>query len=131
VPEFSGDFETGWGDWSTDLGVWQIGVPTAGPGSCYEGEQCAGTVLDGNYPPDTDSRLISATITLPIGTGPEGVWLRFQNWFSYIYSDSGQVQVSVWDGASWGSWENVGTPVVNTSARRSALAFFMRLTLLS
>jgi VWFA-related protein len=25
------------------------------------------------------------------------------------------VQVSVWDGSSWGSWENVGTPVTNTS----------------
>jgi VWFA-related protein len=116
TPVFSGDFETGWDDWGADRGVWQIGVPTAGPASCYQGEQCAGTELDGNYGPDTDSRLVTATLSLPIGTGPEGVWLRFQNWFSYNAFDSGQVQVAVWDAAEgWGDWVDVGTPVNNTS----------------
>ena len=69
TPEFSGDFETGWDDWSADRGVWQVGIPTAGPGGCYEGSQCAGTVLDGNYPNATDSRFISSTMMLQTVTG--------------------------------------------------------------
>jgi VWFA-related protein len=115
TPQFTGDFEMGWGDWIAENGVWQVGVPTAGPTACYEGEQCAGTVLNGNYLPDTDSRMISAPITLPIGTGPEGVWLRFQTWFSYGLADAGQVQVSVWNEGSWGNWANVGSPVSSVS----------------
>ncbi len=94
----NGDFEDGWTSWSADNGVWQIGTPTAGPGGCIEGSQCAGTVLDGNYPPDTDSRLISYHVVLPAVTGYEEIHLRFMNWFSYFDSiDWGQVQVQVWD----------------------------------
>ncbi|KPK27686.1 MAG: hypothetical protein AMJ61_04830, partial [Desulfobacterales bacterium SG8_35_2] len=62
---FVDDFEGGQGDWFADNGVWQIGTPTAGPASCFEGSQCMGTILDGNYPPDTDSPLISPVIDLP------------------------------------------------------------------
>lgn len=32
-----------WDGWTIDDGVWEIGVPTAGPGGCYSGETCAGT----------------------------------------------------------------------------------------
>ena len=117
VPEFTGDFESGWGDWGTSRGVWQIGTPTSGPGACFSGSQCAGTNLSGNYWPETDSRLISATQLLPTVSGSEEVHLRFQTWFSYYLSDSGQVQIAVWDSASssWGSWENIGDVIVDTS----------------
>ena len=117
VPGFTGDFETGWDDWGADNGVWQVGTPTAGPASCYEGTQCAGTELNGNYGPETDSRLIAPTMVLPTVVGLEEVHLRFQNWFSYNLSDSGQVQISVWNPVTmtWGAWANEGTAIVKTS----------------
>ena len=54
VPAFSGDFESGWTGWGASRGVWQIGTPSAGPGACFSGTQCAGTNLSGNYWPNTD-----------------------------------------------------------------------------
>ena len=82
---------------------------STGPTSCYSGSQCAGTVLDGNYAPDTDSRLISAPLDLPGVAGDELLLLRFWEWFSYSVADQGQVEVSVWDaiGGSWSGWEAV------------------------
>ncbi|MBU0973788.1 MAG: choice-of-anchor J domain-containing protein [Proteobacteria bacterium] len=116
VPFFTGDFEDGWVDWSASNGVWQIGEPTSGPGTCYEGVQCAGTVLGGSYPANTDSRLVSATITLGEISENEEIHLRFWNWFSYP-DDSGQVQVSIFDGTTktWSAWENVGNSVSSSS----------------
>ena len=118
APAFTGSFDSGWGPWSADRGVWQVGTPTAGPASCATGSRCAGTILDGNYPASTDSRLVSATVTLPACPSGAGVHMRFQQWFSYSTGDFGQIQVSVWDTAtsSWGSWENVGQAVTDTSA---------------
>ena len=52
---YSEDFETGAVDWTIDNGVWEVGVPTAGPSACYSGSQCAATVLAGNYPAYDDS----------------------------------------------------------------------------
>ncbi|MFH2049610.1 MAG: choice-of-anchor J domain-containing protein, partial [bacterium] len=43
------NFETGWGDWHSDNGVWEIGQPTAGPSAAHEGISAVGTVLSGNY----------------------------------------------------------------------------------
>lgn len=115
--EFTGDFEQGWGDWSTDRGVWEIGVPTEGPSGCHSGTQCAGTVLAGNYPGDTDSRLVSPTIQLPSVKGYEELYLRFWHWFSYAVRDAGYVQISVYDPATseWSDWTTIGDPVVNES----------------
>ena len=97
--------------------MWQVGTPTAGPGSCYNGSQCAGTILDGNYGAHTDSRLVSPTLQLPVVSGTEEVHLRFQQWFSYAGGDWGEVHISVWDAASgtWGNWANLGTVAANTS----------------
>ncbi|MBW2663913.1 MAG: choice-of-anchor J domain-containing protein, partial [Deltaproteobacteria bacterium] len=117
LPEFTGDFESGWQDWSADRGVWQIGTPTAGPEECHSGLQCAGTVLDGNYPANTDSRLISPSINLP---HDEEIYLRFWHWFSYAgggHCDVGYIQVSVWDEGTgeWSNWTNIGNPVTDSS----------------
>ena len=62
VPAFTGTFESGWSGWTADCGVWQIGAPTSGPGSAHSGTQCAATVLAGNYPAYTDSRLVDRYI---------------------------------------------------------------------
>ena len=117
TPAFTGDFENGWDHWGADRGVWQVGTPTAGPAGCFAGTQCAGTVLDGNYPSGTDSRLVSASTVLPAVGGSDELHLRFQQWFSFASGDTGQVQVSVWDatGMTWGSWIDVGTAVSGVS----------------
>ncbi|MCP3873649.1 MAG: hypothetical protein GY699_10905 [Desulfobacteraceae bacterium] len=117
TPSFTGDFESGQEQWSADRGVWQIGTPTGGPGECHEGDFCAGTVLNGNYPGHTDSRLISATVKLPESDGKTEPYLQFWNWFSYSSYDSGQVQVSVYDStnSTWGAWESVGRSVASTA----------------
>ena len=97
-------FESGWEDWYTDHGVWQVGAPTTGPGSAYEGSSAAGTNLGGNYPDNTDSRLISPAFDLPVVGVGEVLQLRFWQWYSYAYEDRGYVQISVWNEDAWGDW---------------------------
>jgi hypothetical protein len=114
-PEWTGDFECGWGDWYTDNGVWEVGTPTSGPVYCYSGTQCAGTVLGGNYPSYADSRLISPSFYLPA----DGVLsFSFRHWFSYYYGDGGYVQISEYDEAtgSWSAFTNISGAIVNSSA---------------
>ncbi|MBU0992354.1 MAG: hypothetical protein KJ737_07650, partial [Proteobacteria bacterium] len=92
-----------WDGWTVSNGVWEIGVPTAGPGACHGDGDCAGTVLDGNYPLQDDSRLISPVFELPAISGDEQIELRFWQWFNYDGgdgNDKGYVQVSVWDGSA-------------------------------
>ncbi|MCJ7603869.1 MAG: choice-of-anchor J domain-containing protein, partial [Desulfobulbaceae bacterium] len=119
-PEWTGDFEEGWGDWHTDNGVWEVGTPTYGPSFCYSGEQCAGTVLGGSYPTTTDSQLISPTLDLT-GieiVGDEELHLRFWHWFSYYSSDYGIVQISEYDESlgSWSAFTNISGAIVYSSA---------------
>ena len=97
---FSDDFEGGLGLWSATNGIWVVGLPTSGPNECHSGVQCAGTVLDGNYPVSSSS-LVSPTITLPAIGALEEIHLRFWHWFSLgggtgafgSSSDLGQVSV--------------------------------------
>ena len=121
VPELTGDFESGWGDWSASNGLWQVGTPTKGPGSAHGGSsKCAGTVLGGNYNAYTDSWLISPPFELPEVSGGEEVHLSFWHWFSYsnirTYSssssklyDKGYVRISVQDETTgaWSGWEEL------------------------
>ena len=124
VPEFTGDFESGWGDWYSDNGLWEVGAPTAGPSGVHGGTQCAGTVLAGNYTSWTDSRLISPTTVLPAITGDEELHLNFWHWFSYSSYDIGHVQISTWDDgtSTWADWENVGNSIESTSPARSLMS---------
>ena len=62
-------FENGWGDWHADCGVWQVGVP--GSGGTHNGANVAATHLSGNYPSQTDSRLVSPQFEVPILAGDE------------------------------------------------------------
>jgi hypothetical protein len=70
-------FEEGWDGWFTDMGVWEVGAPTSGPEVAHSGTNCAGTVLGGNYPYETDSRLISPVIDVPAVGANEEVVLAF------------------------------------------------------
>jgi hypothetical protein len=118
-------FEFGWQDLSTDYGVWEIGLSSVVPPSPVSGGNCAGTVLNGNYPADTDSRLIMSPVVLPIS---HALQLRF--WQSYSYAgsdytgyDAGHVQISLWDGSKWGPWTTIATPTApNTSSPWSPVA---------
>ena len=117
---FEEDFEAGWGLWYADNGVWQVGEPTAGPPSAHGGVQCAGTILGGDYPSDTDSRLVSPSITLPDAAAGEEIYLRFWQCFSYAGGagcDFGRVQISVWDEGigEWSSWGDIGNIIADYS----------------
>ncbi len=122
VPIYEENFE-GSSGWSAENGVWEVGVPSSGPGESHDGIQCAGTVLGGDYYNDTDSRLIvpyqfpwEQGIELPNVVGDEELHLRFWQWFNYYpynWSDSqdwGQVEISTYDEASgWSAWQSLGT----------------------
>jgi hypothetical protein len=84
-------FENGIGDWYADSGIWQVGVPTSGPGSARTGTNCAATILSGNYPmppfsyaPGPNSRLISPPFLVPPALGNPN--LRFSHWYCFACS---------------------------------------------
>ena len=94
-------FETGFGDWSVEGGVWQMGIPTSGPTGVFEGEAVAGTILNGNYPNGTKSRLVSPEFRVPSAfTAPQ---ISFREWQAMRSGDSPMVQVRV----SGGDWSNL------------------------
>lgn len=95
------DFDDGWAGWYADNGVWQVGIPTSGPYTPYNGPSCAGTNLDGNYPLGADSRLISPLVQLE--TTSERLYLSFWQWFSMYGGDLAQVEIRVQDG----DWQTI------------------------
>ena len=105
------DFEAGDGDIIPTHGIWEVGIPTSGPGYAYQGESVAGTILGGNYPGNQDSRLVTPVMRLPMATGNEQVQLRFWHWFSYSTYDSGTVEISTYDveANTWGDWKSLTT----------------------
>ena len=113
----SQDWELGIGDWYADNGVWEVGTPTAGPESCHSGNQCAGTVLSGDYPIETDSHFISPTMMLPGVTSTNEIHLRFWHWFSFGSFDYGQVQISEFneDEQTWSNFLAIGPQVKGIS----------------
>ena len=92
------DWESGMGDWYPETGTWEAGVPTSGPESAYSPENCAATILAGNYPTYTSSKLISPYFV--VADADKNPHLRFQHWYSFATYSSGQVQIKV-DGGSW------------------------------
>jgi len=111
-------FESGWGGWSADAGVWEVGVPTAGPSGAHAGAKCAGTILAANYPSYTDTRLISPTVALPAVTGNQELWLGFHEWYQYGSGSSGGVQVSEWNGTGWNAWTTITTVAQDGASSR-------------
>ncbi|MDP2362343.1 MAG: choice-of-anchor J domain-containing protein, partial [Ignavibacteria bacterium] len=105
------DWESGIGDWSAESGSWQVGIPdtNVGPGYAYSGQICAGTVLDGIYPANASTRLLSPKFkVLSVNQNPR---LRFWHWFSIntsgypCYRDAGVVQIKVGSGA----WQTISS----------------------
>jgi len=107
---FSQDWESGIGNWWVDNGVWEVGVPTSGigPGAAYQGSQCAGTVLAGNYPEGANSRLISPYINLPSISNPgDEIFLRYYNWFQLNTSFFGAYREIIQLSVGAGNWQTV------------------------
>ncbi len=103
-------FENGVVDWDVDYGIWEVGKPTSGPGSAYTGNNCAATVLNGNYGESLESKLISAPIVIP--KTANNIALRFWHWYSFGEADTGRVQIKVDDG----NWQNLAGTFSGTSS---------------
>ena len=103
------DFEQGTGDWCADNGLWEVGIPHAGPGGAYLSERCAGTVLDGDYAVLANTRLVTPEAVLFPAPGAEPE-LFFWHWFyTQPGVDVGELQIKV-RGGSWESLTAPGTP---------------------
>ncbi len=104
-------WENGIGDWYAEKGAWQVGTPTSGPNEAYNGENCAATVLDGNYALNVDSRLISPPVT--IASAEQHPRLRFWQWYSISGADYGKVQIKT-EGSS--DWVDVSENFIHTGS---------------
>jgi len=114
--DFEGGIPPGW---SISNGLWEIclrSAPDPDLGNFY-----VGTICDGNYPNNTNSRLISPSIDLTEVAGDEEIHLVFWQTFSYYpygstFQDWGQVQVSTYDeGTVWSDWQDVGNRIQDSS----------------
>jgi bacillopeptidase F (M6 metalloprotease family) len=91
--EFGGrdDFEDGFGDWSVEGGIWQVGLPSNGPEAPFSGEALAGTIIDGDYSSeDAQGRFISPAFTVPDTTFPR---IHYHQWYEFGASDYGRVEI--------------------------------------
>lgn len=98
---FEQNWEGGIGAWFASNGVWEVGTPTVGPPGAFSGQNCAGTILGGNYPSGANTRLespISPSIQLPSLAPGESILLKFRHWYRNA-DDNGRVEISVNGGA--------------------------------
>ena len=93
-------FEEGMNDWFADNGVWEAGIPTSGPSTVAHGEQVVATILDGDYPSDAMSRLVSPPLRLPAASDTSNMYLTVSHWYSFSDGDVGKLQVSI-GGGEW------------------------------
>ncbi|MCK5136164.1 MAG: choice-of-anchor J domain-containing protein [Bacteroidales bacterium] len=92
------DFEGDWSDnWYVDIGTWEVGTPTSGPQSAFVGNNCAATVLNGNYTEPVDSRLIRYT-SFVVPAASENPTIRFWHWWHFALGDWGEVQLKTSNG---------------------------------
>ncbi|HEX4334381.1 MAG TPA: choice-of-anchor J domain-containing protein [Polyangiaceae bacterium] len=105
-------FESGFGNWSVESGVWSIGVDTApkGPKS-HSGKQVAATVLAGAYPDAMSSRLASPEFVVP--AKEQTPRIRYWYYSDFGAGDYGQLQVRV----VGGSWQILDNETVNLTGQ--------------
>lgn len=107
---FCEGWETGDNGWSATNGVWQTGRPTtAPPGNAHTGQNCAGTMLTGDYPANANSIWLSPAtgISLPVISGDEKIELRFWHYFNIYGEDGGRVLLSTDGGTVWDTLSSV------------------------
>lgn len=106
------NWEGHWIDnWNVTNGTWQVGKPTTStPTGNYLGQNCAATVLDGNYPDNADTKLEQLnSITIPSADWKPR--LRIWHCYSFAAGDTGEVQIKFEDG----SFQIVLGPFTRTS----------------
>lgn len=105
-----------WGEWSidwhVDAGTWEVGTTTSGPGKAFTGDNCAATILNGNYSQPVSIRLIRHTAIL-VTAASQNPRFRFWYWFSYATNDWGEVQITIDDGIIK---ETISNQFINTSS---------------
>lgn len=106
---WSEDWEGDWTkDWHVDAGTWEVGTPTSGPDSAYEGKNCAATVLAGNYADGVNTRLIRHTV-FSVPAEESNPYLRFYHWLAFNIDDYFRVQIKEENGV----WENITPTYTN------------------
>jgi hypothetical protein len=128
------DWESGIEYWYADFGVWEVGEPTSGPAQAYSGLNCAGTILDGNYYDNLNSRLISPSIIIPATI--HNPRLRLWHYYSFHNGDYGEVQIrsvgdTVWNtlynghynGNSGGIWASPYFSLIDYAGQTVQFAF--------
>ncbi len=95
-------------DWSMS-GDWQVGVPSASdePSAAHSGQNCAGTIIGGNYHDDNDwdtCAMVSPPVDLTVATAPQLTFYQFLD--TETSYDGGTVWVSTDGGATWTYLDN-------------------------
>jgi len=116
------DWESGWDNWYASNGVWEIGQPgSPGPENAYSNLNCAGTILTGLYPANTDSRLTSPEFVIP--EAAENPRLRLYQWYRFYRNDDdyGLIQLMI-----NGEWIEIFDTLVNQSPAWTHLEIDLR-----
>ena len=116
---FESDYGTN--DWAVDFGTWEIGKPNSGPGAAHGSNNCAATVLAGNYTNNVSSRLISPPFQVPSNSPA----LNFYHWYKFNNA-LGYVEISTDGGNSWNqispTYQSSGSSWTKASLDLSAYA---------
>ncbi|MDR7857930.1 carboxypeptidase regulatory-like domain-containing protein, partial [Tissierella sp.] len=98
--EYNQGFESNINGWIMD-GIWEWGQPSGTSPAPYEGNQLAGTILNGNYTANADSWMIAPPIDLRDNT-LEAASLRYYQWYDMENNyDKAYVLVTDDFGATW------------------------------
>ncbi|MHC4390416.1 MAG: Ig domain-containing protein [Planctomycetota bacterium] len=111
---FSEDFESGAASWTISLPAgtgssdWEVGTPTVGPGSAFQGTGCAGTVLTGDYVADPSGGRLNVLQTPVIDmSGLSDPAIKFQHFYGFEPDfDGGNLKISSDGGATFVSVDN-------------------------
>lgn len=104
------NWEGNWtNDWHVTFGTWEVGMPSGGPDTTFNGLNCAATILSGNYTEPVDSRLVRHT-TFVVPPASENPRLRLWHWYSFSSGDYGEVQIKVGSG----DWATVSETYTST-----------------
>lgn len=90
---------SGWGGWSGEGALWQVGDPTVENGPpAFDGSPLAGTLLAEDYFTNADARLMSPWFPIPENSEPT---MTYQEWYDTgSFADAGIVQVRK-EGEDW------------------------------
>jgi subtilisin-like proprotein convertase family protein len=110
-----------WSSWSVDNGVWEVGNPATGPVTnslgyrTHESTNCAATVLSGNYPAGTSSRLIRIT-PFVVPAASQKPRLQFWHWYQFGGGSYGVVQIKLGAYTSTNAWTDLSPRFYNTGS---------------